>query len=155
MRGTWLRAANGQMNVLVHYALQFVGVPYIYGGNNPISGMDCSGFVCELLRASGVLVGDHSSQMIYEYLVANGAQECRGPRCGAIVFFGKAIDKISHVGFCVNSDIMLEAGGGDHSVKHRSDAELKGAFIKMSPISKRHDQVSVLMPLYKLSLAGG
>ncbi len=36
-------------NSIVEYALQFVGNAYVYGGNNPNTGVDCSGFTRYIL----------------------------------------------------------------------------------------------------------
>ena len=38
---------------LVNYALQFVGNPYVWGGNSLTNGVDCSGFVHEIYEHFG------------------------------------------------------------------------------------------------------
>lgn len=40
-------------NKVVNYALQFVGNRYVWGGTNPNTGADCSGFVQYVLRNAG------------------------------------------------------------------------------------------------------
>lgn len=56
-------SASGQ--AIANYGLQFVGNPYVYGGNSLTNGIDCSGFVHEVYkhfgydvpRQSGALAG--------------------------------------------------------------------------------------------------
>ena len=40
---------------IVSYAIQFVGNPYVYGGNSLTDGIDCSGFVTQVLINTGYL----------------------------------------------------------------------------------------------------
>lgn len=37
-------ATNGGASSIVDFARQFIGAPYVYGGNDPATGVDCSGF---------------------------------------------------------------------------------------------------------------
>ena len=41
---------------VVNYALQFVGNPYVYGGNSLTNGIDCSGFTQQILAHVGVSI---------------------------------------------------------------------------------------------------
>lgn len=41
---------------VVNYALQFVGNPYVYGGNSLTNGIDCSGFTQQILAHFGVSI---------------------------------------------------------------------------------------------------
>lgn len=41
-------------NAVVQTALQYLGVPYVYGGNSPASGIDCSAFVKMVFGQFGV-----------------------------------------------------------------------------------------------------
>ena len=40
-------------NDIIHTAMQYSGVPYVYGGTNPDSGMDCSAFVRSVFSKHG------------------------------------------------------------------------------------------------------
>ena len=44
-------------NAVVSVAQQYLGIPYVYGGNTPSSGFDCSGYVRWVLNQSGVGTG--------------------------------------------------------------------------------------------------
>jgi len=122
--------------------MQFVGLPYKWAGENPLEGYDCSGFVLELLRASGVLSGkfDYTSAALHNKFL----EKCE-PTFGALAFYG---DPISHVGFCVNEHFMLEAGGGNSFVKTKEDAAKMNAFIRLRPVMSRSDFRNCSMPNY-------
>ena len=53
-------AASARQN-LVDYALQFVGGPYRAGGNDPHTGVDCSGFTSYVMRHAAGVELPHSS----------------------------------------------------------------------------------------------
>ncbi|MEE1032632.1 MAG: NlpC/P60 family protein [Ruminococcus sp.] len=46
---------------IVDYADQFVGNPYVYGGNSLTNGIDCSHFVYQVLENCGVSTGGYTS----------------------------------------------------------------------------------------------
>ena len=123
--------------ILFDYALQFVGINYKWGGENPLLGYDCSGFVQELLMAAGIdPKGDQTAQGLYNYFILNSTREFAP---GALVFFGRGVDRISHIGFCLDKDTMIEAGGGRSSTKTLAIAAQQNAFIRVRPINNRID----------------
>ena len=53
-------SSNGQ--AVVDYARQFLGKPYVYGGNSLTNGTDCSGFVKGVYAAFGINLPRTSSE---------------------------------------------------------------------------------------------
>lgn len=134
--------------VLRTYAAAMIGIPYKFGGKNPIEGLDCSGLVQLLLRSAGVLKGSFlSAAAMRDVLIASGAQPC-SPCFGAVAFFADARGHIDHVGFCLNEHFMVEARGGAETTLTREDAAAKGAFVEPRLISHRDKLVAALMPAY-------
>jgi cell wall-associated NlpC family hydrolase len=132
-------------DMLYDYAIKFVGLPYIWGGDDPIRGFDCSGLVVELLKAFGLVEGsyDGSAEQIYQKYLPQVASV---PEFGTLVFFGHSTDTITHVGFCLNNYLMLEAGGGDSSCTDSDISAKKNAFIRIRPITRRSDAVAFVKP---------
>lgn len=47
-------ASNGDGSYIVDYAKQYVGNPYVYGGNSLTNGVDCSGFTQQVFGNNGI-----------------------------------------------------------------------------------------------------
>lgn len=138
------------MELFLEYALRFVGIPYKWGGKNPLEGLDCSGYVQLLLRTAGILSSSPalSAQEIYEELIDQGCPVVTSSALGTIIFFGKNLKEIDHVGFCVSDKLILEARGGDHTTLTLKDAAAKGAFVELRKMDHRADRVALVNPKY-------
>lgn len=85
------------------YALQQVGVPYRYGGDNP-SGFDCSGLVqYSYLRAGRAL--PRTTGALWDYVTPVRDKDMRA---GDLVFF-RIAGKMQHVGMYVGDGRFVHA----------------------------------------------
>lgn len=137
------------MKQLIEYAKSFLGIAYIWGGSHPAYGLDCSGLVQEILASVGLdPSGDQTAQMLWDYFLLEG-DEIWGPKTGALMFYGKSKDHISHVAFCLNQYQIIEAGGGDSSCTDLSRAIAKSAFVRLRPSDHRlSERQGILLPRY-------
>ncbi len=134
------------MERLVQYALQFVGIPYRWGGKVP-PGFDCSGLVQELLASVAMDVpGDQNAQTYFHIFSKSGVM-CQA-RAGALAFFGKSELEITHIAMLIDGHRMIEAGGGDETVISDQIAWQKRAYVRIRPLGARSDCVAILMPPY-------
>lgn len=132
------------MKILYDYALQFVGIPYIYGGENPAEGLDCSALVRWLLKSQGVRIdGSGNSQSLFNQFSKKNSGTKAG--LGALVFYGKGATGINHVAMCLDENLHIEAGGGSPTVLTRGAAFLRTAFVRISPI-RVTDRQAIFMP---------
>jgi cell wall-associated NlpC family hydrolase len=135
------------MDLLKAYALSFLGVPYKWGGSNPIEGIDCSGFVQEILKSAGMdPPGDQTAQALYNHFESNS--EWNKYALGSLAFYGESTTKITHVAFCLDQYRCIEAGGGGSTTLSKEDAAKQNAFVRIRPIKARKDLVAILKPRY-------
>lgn len=135
------------MNLLITYAMQFVGKPYIWGGDHPSVGFDCSGLVQEILKSAGLdPIGDQTAQGLYNHFEKHGSINTWG--VGSLAFFGKSVKEITHIAFCVDQYRMIEAGGAGSNCKTVNDAIKEKAFVRMRLINSRKDLVAMIKPRY-------
>ena len=133
-------------------AISYVGTPYRWGGDDPMDGFDCSGLVQEILASLGEdPPGDQTAQALYDYFKSRARR--RGAELGALAVFGSGDRHITHVGFCLNESVMLEAGGGGRATTSREAAAKQNAYVRIRPISSRKDLVAILRPGYRLEAA--
>lgn len=86
---------------MVDVAYQYLGVPYVWGGESP-SGFDCSGLVTYVFRQLGVSLPHYAAaQFGYGQPVSRGDLEP-----GDVVFFGSSLH---HVGIYVGDGNMIHA----------------------------------------------
>lgn len=119
--------------------------PYVYGGNNPLQGMDCSGLVCWILKRFNLLKKeeDLSAAQLYNRF-SKSSETIKNPKAGALLFFGKR--EITHVAIAITLTRMIEAGGGDQTTKNRAIATAQGAMVRRQMIAARSDLYAILMP---------
>lgn len=135
------------MKILYDYAMGFVGLPYRWGGSNPISGFDCSGFIQELLSSVGIdPPGDQSAQALYDFFEKDARWNEYG--CGSLVFYGQDSRHITHIAMMVDNYCVIEAGGGGSKTVTKDDADKQNAYIRLRIYNHRKDVVAILKPRY-------
>jgi cell wall-associated NlpC family hydrolase len=86
-------------------AERFVGIPYRWGGENVVDGMDCSGFVRAVYNLCGLSI-PRTSRDQYKA----GESIAKGElQDGDLVFFGSSESSINHVGIYVGNGRFVHA----------------------------------------------
>ncbi len=120
---------NSINNRIVAYAKEFNGVKYVYGGDNPRIGFDCSGFVGYVYKKFGVEL-NRSAQGMY----SNGLKVSkRELEAGDILFFDassrKASGAIDHAGIYLGGDTFIHASSSKGEVRIQKLSEYRGTYI--------------------------
>jgi cell wall-associated NlpC family hydrolase len=96
---------------LIQEAEKYLGYPYVWGGSSPSTSFDCSGFVCWVLKQSGVYnIGRTTAQGIFNECAIIPPSEARP---GDIIFFTgtyASSGAVSHVGIYVGEGMMIHCG---------------------------------------------
>ena len=95
---------------LIEEAEQYIGYPYVWGGDSPETSYDCSGFVSYVFTNSGVYnCGRLGAKGLY-----SACRKVDEPKPGDIVFFegtmGDDVAGITHCGIYVGNNMMLHCG---------------------------------------------
>ena len=90
-------------------AEKYLGYEYRWGGSNPATSFDCSGYVSWVANHSGWDIGRRTAKGLYNLCTPVSAEEVQP---GDLVFFVGTFDTIgvSHVGIYAGNDEMLHAG---------------------------------------------
>ena len=100
-----IEVENDLRSEIVTYALQFVGNRYKYGGTNPNTGVDCSGFTSYVMRHAASVELPHSSggQSRMGRVVSSSEM-----RPGDIICYGSG-KKINHVALYIGNGQIVHA----------------------------------------------
>ena len=102
-------AYSGGQNVtgemVVNYALQFVGNPYVWGGNSLTKGCDCSGFVHLVYKNFGYNLVRYSLSFLSEGVAVSKADI----KPGDIVVYPRNSEGIGHVAIYIGNGKIVEA----------------------------------------------
>lgn len=136
---------------------KYVGLPYIWGGENPAIGLDCSGYIQIILAEYGLdPSGDQTADNLKDHFMTppNGLLvPNKDMRPGDLLFFGAHHSKMTHVAIVAGEGLMFEAGGGNKFCTTPAYAKAIGACVRLTNIDRRSDLVYVIRPL-GLSLEG-
>ena len=140
------------VRLFIKYAWHFIGTEYRYGndkfgGDDPVMGFDCSGFVTECLRGVGALKRNQrlSAQMLSDTFLGAVGQAKSASR-GKLCLYGPNIKNIVHIGIAFNKEYMIHAGGGNRNTKDLISAAERNAFVRIDRIDYRKDLVGFADP---------
>jgi len=132
-------------DVLRNLVLKLVGCPYIWGGQNPWTGFDCSGFVVWIFQVFGVLpAGDWTAAGLRANFATIKEKEPEAVELGDLVFYGVDPQHITHIMLGLGGGLVIGASGGGHLTTTVEEARRIGAQVKVKPVGYRDDCVSVL-----------
>ncbi len=102
---------DAAVQALMEEAAGYLGYPYVWGGSNPSTSFDCSGFVCWVFTNSGVHdLPRTTAQGIYGQCSPVAAADAKA---GDIVFFTGTYhsgNPVTHVGIYCGNGVMIHAG---------------------------------------------
>lgn len=99
---------------IVDYAMQFLGDPYIHGGQSLATGTDCSGFTMYVLAEFGYLI---SRTPQGQYTGAGRSTSYSEAQPGDIICYSENGSTCSHVAFYIGDGKILHAANPQDGVK--------------------------------------
>lgn len=104
--------ADPAFAALMEEANKYVGYPYVWGGSNPRTSFDCSGFVSWVFTETDVSnTGRKGATGLYKLCTEVAAEDARP---GDLVFFkgtmGPDVPGVTHVGIYVGNGWMIHCG---------------------------------------------
>jgi hypothetical protein len=93
----------------VEIARRYLGVPYVFGGTDPATGLDCSGLVQLVFRQLGIAL-PRTAQLQYQATTRVPRDQLQP---GDLVFFARTYadphDWITHVGIYIGGGVQINA----------------------------------------------
>ena len=130
--------------------LSYLHQNYIWKGQNPNVGFDCSNLVVDILKSVGEFTYNGGATPQYLFNRYRENHMSTKPQLGAICFYGKSEQRIHHCGIMLNDSMMLESGGGTSGTKSKKDAIEANARVRIRPYDYRKDLIKILVPEYEL-----
>ncbi len=120
-----------QREIIAHYAIQSIGIPYKWGGQSPKTGFDCSGLASYTYKKAGIVIPRTSKAQLAsgQFIEKNKLQ------VGDLVFFKGTQKKGGlHVGIYLGDGVLIHAPGKG---RHVSFEKLDHPYFKKYYIGSR------------------
>ena len=101
-------------NKVVNYALQFVGGRYVWGGNDPHTGADCSGFVRYVLKNIAGVTLPRTSR---EQAKTGRAITSSEMKPGDLIFYANSKGTVNHVAMYIGNGQIVHAASRRSGIK--------------------------------------
>ncbi len=104
--------ADPQFALLIEEANKRLGYPYVWGGYDPSTSFDCSGFISWLFTSTGVNnIGHMGATTLYGYSDPVAPEDAKP---GDVIYFqgtmGDDVGGITHCGLYVGNNMMIHCG---------------------------------------------
>jgi cell wall-associated NlpC family hydrolase len=129
----------------VEYLKSFLGLPYRWGGDDPMTGFDCSGLVIEVLTGVGILPHgyDNTAEGLWQRFRLT---QVDWPYAGCLVLWLNSQAKATHVEMTIDDYHAIGASGGGSATTSDDAASAQNAFVKMRPYRYRGGSYKIVDP---------
>lgn len=133
VRSTAPASRGGAGATVVNSALRYQGTPYVWGGNNLTSGIDCSGFVKQLYGQVGLNLPRTAAE---QSLVGQPITRLQDLRAGdRLYFWEKKRGIIGHTGIYMGNCYFVHSSRGHRGVA--TDDLRKGNWLRILVAARR------------------
>lgn len=141
------------MNQTIEHATRIAwawyGKPSTWGGDDPVAGGDCSGFISEILRSFGVIGNKErvTTHTLWQRFAGTDVMIAVGsPREGDIILYSRngQVSGIEHAAYAISSVSIMEAGGSHPGMDTPQEAAAENAFVRVRPIHYRKHLFAVI-----------
>lgn len=120
-------------SAMAGYALNYIGTPYKWGGNDELRGIDCSAFVKEMYGRIGVNLPRTAAQ---QALVGTPVQRLEDLQPGDRLYFWEhKRNKVGHTGIYLGNGFFVHSSSGRRGVA--TDDLRKGPWLKLLVAARR------------------
>lgn len=102
---------------IIEESKKYIGVPYVWGGKDPETGFDCSGYVQWVLKESIDYYIPRTSKQQYNYFKSKTSKTLNQITSGDILFFKTVSSPVSHVGIAINDKSFIHAPNSDSQIR--------------------------------------
>ena len=103
---------------MLEFASQFVGNPYVWGGNSLTNGIDCSHFVYQVLKNTGAYSGGYTTSAGWRSL-GTAVSSLSEAKAGDVICYS------GHVAIYDGNGGIVEAKGTKWGITHDRSASCK------------------------------
>ena len=109
-----LENVKGQRYSLVKYAMKYLGKPYVWGGENPETGIDCSAFVrwCYSHTTDVQL-----PRVSYEQCYVGEKITSMEMKPGDLIFYADKTGRVGHVAMYIGNSTIIHAASSKSGIK--------------------------------------
>lgn len=93
---------------LLNTAYRFIGLPYLWGGRST-KGFDCSGFTQTVFKLNGFQLPRDANMQVKSGVEVPIDDSLKNLESGDLVFFGRDVDHIYHVGIYIGDDEFIHS----------------------------------------------
>lgn len=126
-QGSYVKGVDGWRKAVLEYAREALGTPYVWGGTNLNSGVDCSGFIQSVFAKAGIEL----PRISYQQAQAGKRVGFNGLRPGDLIGWDNSSrnNGADHVAIYLGSGMIIEAPRPGLSVRiRRIGKDLEGGW---------------------------